>query len=313
MNPPAGHPLRNLPPLDAVRGFVAVGRRMSITQAAQDLCLTQSAVSRQIQTLEDYFRTPLLVRKHRAIALTDAGTRLFELASPWLERMAEFTQAVRHERQLQPVTVTASIGVTALWILPRLGAFQARHPQIDVRLAASNRMLDLQQEAIDLAIRYCAPADVPPQAVRLFGEQVIPVAAPALAARAFASPAALLEHTLLDYDDRVRPWLQWPAWLQAHGMSTARPKATLHFNQYDQVIQAALDGRGVALGRVPLVQPMLDDGRLVAQAGAKMQPGDYAYWLIDATPEPRAEVRLFRDWLIAQVDASLPRADRSFT
>jgi len=304
MNPPASHPLRNLPPLDAVRGFVAVGRRMSITQAARDLCLSQSAVSRQIQALEDYFRTPLLVRKHRAIALTDAGARLFELAAPWLERMAEFTQAVRHERQLQPVTLTASIGVIALWVLPRLGAFQALHPQIDVRLAASNRMLDLQQEAVDLAIRYCSPADVPPHAVRLFGEQVVPVAAPALGASAFASPAALLEHTLLGYDDSARPWLQWPAWLQAHGMGAGRPKATLHFNQYDQMIQAAIDGRGVALGRVPLVQPMLTDGRLVAQPGATIEVGDYAYWLIDATPEPRAEVMLFRDWLIAQVDAT---------
>lgn len=297
------HPLRNLPPLDAVRGFVAVARRMSITLAAQDLCLTQSAVSRQVQALEDYFRTPLLVRKHRAIELTDAGERLYELAAPWLGRMAEFTQAVRHERRMQPVTITASIGVAALWILPRLGAFQALHPQVDVRMAASNRVLDLQQEAIDLAIRYSGPAELPPGAVRLFGEQVVPVAAPALAARAFVSTDALLEHALLDYDDRIRPWLQWPEWLKARGMAGARPKATLHFNQYDQLIQAALDGQGVALGRVPLIQPMLADGRLVAQPGAMMEVGDYAYWLIEAVPEPRAEVRLFRDWLVNQIGA----------
>jgi LysR family glycine cleavage system transcriptional activator len=297
------HPLHKLPPLDAVRGFVAVCRRMSITLAARDLCLTQSAVSRQIQALEEFFRTPLLVRKHRAITLTDAGERLYELAAPWLERMSEFTEAVRDERRLRPVTITASIGVAALWLLPRLGAFQAQHPQVDVRVAANNRMLDLQQEAIDLAIRYCSPADVPPHAVRLFGEQVVPVAAPALARRAFSDPQALLDHALLDYDDRAHPWLQWPAWLQARGMSASRPKATLHFNQYDQVIHAALEGQGIALGRIPLVQPMLDDGRLVAQSGAAMTVDDYAYWLVNASSEPRPEVVLFRDWLVAQVKA----------
>ncbi len=296
----ASHPLRNLPPLDAVRGFVAVGRRMSITLAAQDLCLTQSAVSRQIQALEDYYRTPLLVRKHRAIALTDAGARLYELAAPWLERMADFTYSVRNERRMQPVTITASIGVAALWILPRLGAFQALHPELDVRMAANNRMLDLQQEAIDLAIRYCTQADAGPGAVRLFGERIVPVAAPAIAARAFATPGGVLEHALLDYDDRPRPWLQWSHWLKTHGLEHARPKATLHFNQYDQVIQAALEGQGVALGRIALIRPMLADGRLVAQPGALVDVDDYAYWLIEAVPDPRPEVRLFRDWLAGQ-------------
>lgn len=295
------HPLLNLPPLDAVRGFVAVGRRMSITLAAQDLCLTQSAVSRQIQALEDYFRTPLLVRKHRAIAFTDAGERLFELAAPWLDRMAEFTQTVRHERKLRPVTITASIGVTALWILPRLGTFQTRHPQVDVRVAADNRMLDLQQEAIDLAIRYCTPADVPARAARLFDEEVVPVAAPAVAAHAFTRPDALLEYALLEYDDRGRPWLNWQHWLKSRQLDGRKPQATLHFNQYDQVIQAALEGQGVALGRIPLIQPMLRDGRLIAQPGATLKVEGHGYWLIEAADEPREEVRLFRDWLVAQV------------
>lgn len=108
------NPLLGLPPLDALRGFAAVARRMSITQAAQDLCLTQSAVSRQIQSLEAHFGTPLFIRKHRALTLTDAGRQLATIVSPWLEQLAEYNRAVRQQDRLRPVTITASIGVTSL-------------------------------------------------------------------------------------------------------------------------------------------------------------------------------------------------------
>jgi DNA-binding transcriptional LysR family regulator len=292
--------LLSLPPLDALRGFVAVARRMSITLAAQDLCLTQSAVSRQIQALEQHLGTPLFVRKHRAIALTDAGEQLFYLASPWLERLADFADSVRHESRLRPVTVTASIGVTSLWILPRLGAFQASHPHIDVRVATNNRLLDLKREGIDLAIRYCPQAQAPDGAIRLFGEEIVPVANKAVAAKAFKSHAALMQQVLLELDERARPWLRWSDWLGARGFPDAKPKAYLHFNQYDQVIQAAIEGHGVALGRVALVRPMLNDGRLVVQPGVKFGMSNYAYWLIQASAEPRSEVKAFCDWMVRE-------------
>ena len=293
--------LLTIPPLDAIRGFVAVARRMSITLAAQDLCLTQPAVSRQIRALEDHLGTPLFIRKHRSLALTDAGERLFHLASPWLDRLADFNESVRKGGRIRPVTVSASIGVTSLWILPRLGAFQSAHPHIDVRVAANNRMLDLKQEGIDLAIRYCRDAEAPAGSVRLFGEKVLPVANRSVAARAFKNPKALLNEVLLELDERARPWLRWSDWLSATGFPDAKPRAYLHFNQYDQVIQAALEGHGVALGRVALVLPMLQDGRLVAQADAQLGNSDYAYWLMDGSASPRSEVKIFRDCIIKEV------------
>ncbi|WP_151632583.1 LysR substrate-binding domain-containing protein [Noviherbaspirillum aerium] len=292
-----------LPPLDALRGFVAVARRMSITLAAQDLCLTQSALSRQVQALEAHFGTPLLVRKHRAIALTQVGEQLFEMASPWLDRIGEFSESVRGGSRPRPVTITASIGVTSLWILPWLGAFQSTHPGIDVRVAAHNSVLDLVQEGIDLAIRYCRQAQAPAGAVRLFHEQVVPVAHPALAQKAFASDEALLQQVLLEWDERGRPWLRWSDWLGTKGLSDARPRRFLHFNQYDQVIQAALDGHGVALGRLALVRPMLRDGRLVAHPGADAGVSDYAYWLVRAPGAGRAEVGILYDWILQRVEA----------
>ncbi|TFW07401.1 LysR family transcriptional regulator [Oxalobacteraceae bacterium OM1] len=292
--------LLHLPPLDALRGFVAVARRMSITLAADDLCLTQSAVSRQVQALEAHLKTPLFVRKHRALALTKAGEQLFQLTDSWMERLSDYVDEVRHGERPRPVTITASIGVTALWILPRLGTFQAAHPHIDVRVAANNRLLDLSREGIDLAIRYCRESQAPRSAVRLFEERIVPVANPAVAARAFRRNG-LLQQVFLELDDRTRPWLRWSDWLKVQGMEGARPTSTLHFNQYDQVIQAALEGHGVALGRVGLVAPMLQDGRLVAQPGTEVACSDYAYWLVQADDAPRADVALLRDWLVAEV------------
>src|SRR5579859_7046089 len=157
-------PLSQLTSLDLLRGFVAVGRRMSITLAAEDLCLTQSAVSRQIRTLEDLLGVKLLVRGHRSIAFTPEGRRLFQTADGALRQLQDVVGSIRAEGETRPVTVTASIGVAGLWLLPRLGAFLARHPKIDVRISASNRLDDLRAEGIDLAIRYCPPEGAPPGA-----------------------------------------------------------------------------------------------------------------------------------------------------
>jgi len=293
--------LLTLPPLDAIRGFVAVARRMSITLAANDLCLTQSAVSRQIQNLEEHLGTPLLIRKHRAITLTADGEQLLRLASPWLDRLSEYGESIQQRSRLRAVTITASISVTSLWILPRLGAFQDAHPNIDVRVSANNRRLNLKQEGIDLAICYAREGSVPVGAVRLFGEKVLPMASKKVAARAFQTPTALLDEILLEFDESARPWLKWSDWLTAIGLPSAKPKAYLHLNQYDQVIQAAIEGHGVALGRLALVFPMLKDGRLVAIADNGFGESDYAYWLIDESPSPRREVQEFRNWIINEV------------
>lgn len=295
------HPLLELPPLDMLRGFVAVARRLSITLAAQDLCLTQSAVSRQVQALEEFFGSALLTRKHRAIELTALGEQLFALASPLLEQLAEFSVSARSTDRPRSVTFTASIGVTALWMLPRLGAFQAAHEHIDVRVAATNKLLDLRREGVDLAIRYCREADAPPGAIRLFGEEVVPVASPAVAKAAFADNEGLLGQVLLELDDRARPWLRWSDWLGARGIGARKPRAYLHFNQYDQVIQAAIEGHGVGLAMVALVLPMLKDGRLVALTDGSVI-SDYAFWLIQASESPRPDVRVFAEWLVHEAE-----------
>lgn len=294
--------LLQLPPLDLVRGFVAVARRLSISQAAADLCVTQSAVSKQVRALEDYLGTRLLVRKHRALALTAEGERFFRRMDVCFHQLVEATASVRAVPERRPVTITATIGVTSLWLLPRLGRFQEQHPTIDVRVAANNNVLDLATEGIDLAIRYCAPSVAPAGATRLFGEVIAPVAHPSLQAAVIDTPEELAKFVLLDYDDvRLPPWLQWDDWLSAAGLAGARPKSTLRFNQYDQAILAAIAGQGIALGRMVLIKPMLDDKRLVVvQTHKPARATEYAYWLIRSDPSANPAVERFAAWIAAE-------------
>ena len=207
------------------------------------------------------------------------------------------------------VVLGASIGVAGLWLLPRLARFQAAHPDIELRLSASDRIVDLRHDDIDLAIRYARATASPSLAAarRLFGETVVAVAHPSFDAEALANRRALARHTLLEFDaprGHLRPaWLQWSHWLAGRGWAGAKPRGVLRFNQYDQVIHAALAGQGIALGRLPLLQQMLAEGRLVVVDPAPLET-DYAYWLLQADASPRAAVRRVADWIALEAQAS---------
>ena len=297
-------PLVRLNGMDLIRGFVAVGRRMSITLAAQDLCLTQSAVSRQVHALEEQLGVKLLVRAHRAISFTHEGERLFRSADGAVQQLQDVLGEIRKSSVQRPVTIAASIGVTGLWLLPRLGVMQKRHPGIDVRVSANNRVSDLRNEGVDLAIRYTTPALAPDGAVRLFGESVAPVAHPSLGLKALRVAKDLARLSLLNFDDAQHPWLRWSDWLGNMGWRDAKPQGVLHFNQYDQVIHAALAGQGVALGRLELIQPLLEQGQLVQLAAPlasqRKAAAAHAYWLLLADPQPREEVRKVAAWIVTE-------------
>lgn len=291
-------PLLRLPSLDLLRGYVAVGRRMSITKAAQDLCLTQSAVSRQIRALEEAFGVPLLVRGHRSIAFTAEGERLFRVADQALHQLQEAVAAIKESGAHAPVTVSCSIGVAGLWMLPRLAGFLRQHPEIDVRISASNKINNLRTDLVDLAIRYCPEQLAPKGAERLFGERVQPVAHASLCPGGVLTSEQLSNLVLLEYDEDYRPWLRWSNWFEAQGWTQVRPKAILRYNQYDQVIHAAVAGQGVALGRLHLIGDILGDGRLtVLRTGLPGPAHDHAYWLIRAEQEPRREVAEVAEWI----------------
>lgn len=294
-----------LPSLDLFKGFEAAARHLSFTRAAEELFLTQSAVSRQILALESRLGVALFVRRNRGLALTEAGEQLQRAVDSALRTLRHAVERVSPTGAPRMVSVTASMAFCSLWLIPRLGAFRRLHPDIDVRISANNQMLDIDRERIDLAIRYCASSMAPPDSVRLFGEEILPVCSPAVLAvrgRPLKSPQDLRHHVLLHFDDADRPlpWLTWNVWLETAGVADLRPAGSLRFSHYDQVIRAALEGQGVALGRRPLVRNFLADGTLVAPLGYGSIT-DRAYFIVrTAATAGRAEVEDFLGWLLAE-------------
>ena len=296
-------PLVRLAPLDLIRGFVAVGRRMSVTLAAEDLCLTQSAVSRQIHSLEDALGVSLFHRGYRSITFTPAGERLFRTADGVVRQLQDAFEAITRPAEKQPVTITASIGVTSLWLLPRLSELQQRYPSLDVRVAANDKLLDLRTESIDLAIRYASVANAPAGATRLFDETILAVASPSLGVTRIDADT-VAHQVLIEFDGLRRPLLRWSDHLTALGLGDIKPRSMLHLNHYDQVVQAALAGQGIALGRAALVEPLIAQGKLVAVDTGKGTPSGHAYWLVQAEAAARQDVRDVAQWIVEQARSS---------
>jgi DNA-binding transcriptional LysR family regulator len=294
--------------MEPLRGFVAVGRRMSISSAARELCLSQSALSRQVRALEERLRVKLFVRGHRSIAFTQEGERLFRISNAALQQLQYAFGTLRAAAPQAPVTLSASIGVAGLWLLPRLARLQSAHPEVDLRVAAENRIVDLAAEGVDLAIRYGRQVSCARGAVRLFGETVAPVAHPSLGVQCLASRGDLEDHVLLEFDSPGRPWLHWDGWLAAMGCRGAKPRSILRFNQYDQVVRSAVAGHGIALGRFELIRPMLDDHSLVQVKTLRPGPrNDYSYWLLKAEEHPRPNVAAVISWIKAEAEAAIRR------
>ena len=291
-----------LPSLDLLKGFDAAARHLSFTRAAEDLFLTQSALSRQIQTLEEQLGVALFERRHRELRLTGAGQLLQIATRAVLDELAQTFAKIRREQSAQPLTVSTNQPFAAMWLIPRLSRFRALHPEVDVFISADNRIVDLERERIDLAVRYCAEEMAPPGSRRLFGERLVPVCSPGLAAsreRPLKRAEDLARHVLLHIDDeRGRfPWLNWSAWLAAIGIRELTPAGSLRFNHFDQVMQAAIGGQGVALGRVPLIDSLLRQRKLVAPFRDRYTT-TRAYFAVTANQAAvRPEAHAFVEWL----------------
>jgi LysR family glycine cleavage system transcriptional activator len=296
---------RALPPLDLLVGFEAAARHLSFTRAAAELFLTQSAVSRQILTLEEFLGLELFERRHKALALTEAGQAYFRTVGPILHQLRESTRRLRESRTGHLLTVTTTISFASMWLVPRLALFRKEHPNVDVRVAASTDVVDIDREGIDLAIRDSRLDAVPPGSVVLMGDHVAPVCSPGLlkeskaAKRGLGKPEDLRHHVLLHmHDPQGRfPFISWASWLETHGAPGLTPAGSLVFGQYDQVIAAALHGQGVALGRMSLLQQDLRDKRLVTPFGKSQRIARAFHVLYARDAESRPEARQFVEWI----------------
>ena len=307
MSLPAGHPRTRPIGMGHLRAFDAVARHLNFRAAAEELSLTQSAVSRQIQALEDEVGTALFLRHTRAVELTGAGTQLLRAVVPSLERLDSTVRQIRQTAGRKSVSISTWASFASMWLIPRLEVFQREHPDIDIRIDATDTPVDLETADVDLALRYAVPASVPRGALRLFGEQLTPVASPWLlkGGTPLERPADLAQFTLIEAGDAHRTqfleWLSWARWFSERALPRVEAKRWLYFNYAHQIAQAALAGQGIALARLPLVADSLASGDLVEVLPSQRMDSPLVYWLIvGPRSAARPEIRAFCDWMLEQ-------------
>jgi LysR family transcriptional regulator, glycine cleavage system transcriptional activator len=288
-----------------LRAFLAVAEHLSFRVAADTLFLTQSAVSRQIQALEDDIGAALFLRHTRAVELTLAGQTLRRAALPALDQIDAAVRQIRQVRGRQFVSVSTFASFASMWLIPRLHLFQALHPSIDIRVTTTDNLVPDDSPDVDLIMRYARETDVPRGAIALFVDSITVIANPKLAP-ALRKPADLARQTLIN-DEDMRPsadWRSWEHWFSAQNMSVVEPKRWLTFNYAYQQAQAAVHGQGVALARLPLVMDLLASGELVEIMPERRLPSSpFSYWLARTqTGADREPVNLFFGWVQQQAE-----------
>ncbi len=294
---------RRLPPLNALRAFEAAARHLNFSRAADELAVTPGAVSQQIQNLEDYVGAALFKRTPKGLLLTDAAQTALPALREAFDRLAEAASLLTAAVDGRRLTVTVAPSFAAKWLVPRLGRFEALHPQVDVWLSAGMEVVDFASGEIDLAIRYGTGRYPGLEVIKLMSETVIPVASPGLLeTTALDTPEDLANHILLhdgspDADDSCPDWAMWLAARGIKGVDGARGP---RFNQSSLVIEAAVGGRGVALAKRALAQADLDAGRLVAPLQIATAV-DFAYFVVHPKAKGRLpQVKAFVSWITGE-------------
>jgi LysR family glycine cleavage system transcriptional activator len=303
---------RRLPPLNALRAFEAAARHMNFSRAADELLVTPGAVSQQIQNLEDYIGGALFRRTSKGLLLTDAAQTALPALREAFDRLAEAASLLTASTDGRRVTISAAPSFAAKWLMPRLGRFEAAHPDVDVWLTAGMELVDFASGEIDLAIRYGQGRYVGLEVIKLMSETVLPVMSPALLEeRPMDGPEDLGQHTLLhdgspDADESCPDWAMW---LAARGVKGVDGGRGPRFSQSSLVIEGAVNGRGVALAKRALAQADIDAGRLVCPFAISTDV-DFAYYLVHPKAKGRLpQVRAFSAWVQAEATAHLAALD----
>jgi DNA-binding transcriptional LysR family regulator len=300
-----------------LRAFEAVARHLNFRLAADQLALTTSAISRHIQGLESEVGTVLFVRHARSIELTAAGAHFLATVRKSLTDIDGCVKHLRTGRSRSSIAVTTFASFASMWLIPKLESFQQQHPDIDIRIDASDAPVDLASSDIDVALRYGPMHKMPPNAIRLFGEQLIPVASPWLlkSLPRLDTPADLKMCPLIEASDPHRShldWLTWRHWLSSHGLPQLQPQRWLHFNYAYQMVQAALSGQGVVLARPPLIAESLVNGDLVEVLPGHRTESPMAYWLLThPNTAEQAHIKDFAAWLIGQAQQTQVTLDQA--
>ena len=290
--------------MNGIVTFEAAARHLSFTAAADELCVSQAAVSRQIKRLEAQLGAVLFVREHRRLRLTHAGETFQQAVSFGLGHIADAAWELSTIQSHEQIQVAATTACATFWLMPRLNQFRLQYPQVDIRVVASDRFQDHYAADIDIAIG-CGKRELPNYECHyLFPERVFPVCSPAyLAADSLENVAELCTKRLLHLD--LKHWedigwepIDWTLWLEHFGVQYKLKHPLMSFNLYPMLVQAALDGQGVALGWHHLTEPLLNDGKLVRPIN-KSWNSQRGYYLLVLSDRPASdEVLALKDWLL---------------
>jgi len=295
---------RRLPPLNALKAFEAAARSESFTRAAEELNVTQGAVSHQVKALEDTLGVKLFNRERQRLVITEAGREYLAVIRDALDRIAAGTERLVQRQSSGVLTVSTSPDFAAKWLVNRLGRFAESHPEIDLRVSATAHYIDFAREDVDLAIRHgdgnWAGLDV----VRLCSEQLFPVCSPKLVSgrNRITKGADLLKFPLLRLDD----WKNWSRWFDAAGVAAPVTQGPV-LNRASMLIDAAVDGQGIALARTTLAAWDLINGRLVKPIDVSLRMSN-TYWIVcPKATSALPKITIFREWLLAEAADDMRR------
>jgi LysR family transcriptional regulator, glycine cleavage system transcriptional activator len=291
-----------LPPLNALKAFEAAARHESFTRAAEELCVTQGAVSHQVKALEVELAIKLFNRERQRLIITEAGRDYLAVVRDALDRIAVGTERLLQRQSAGVLTVSTSPDFAAKWLVHRLGHFAEAHGSIDLRVSATMHHVDFAREDVDMAVRHGDGNWVGLDAVQLSSEQLFAICSPKLlSGRRLGRPADILKFPLIHLDTRA----DWTKWLRIAGLSDDNVKHGPVLNRASMVIDAAINGQGIALARTTLAAWDLLNGRLVRPFPEALRLSK-TYWIV--CPKATSNVPkivTFRDWLLEEASQDL--------
>ncbi len=294
---------QKLPPLNALRSFEAAARHKSFRQAAEELCVSHSAISHQVKLLEDYLGTRLFTRQARSVELTKAGRTYYPILRHAFDQIAEGTASVMTPYGPSAITIQLYSIFAIRWLIPRLPSFQAANPDIQVRLQTSQADVNFEQEDVDLCVMIGKPDNAALHYDHLFSTELFPVASPSMLNKKnpIRTPEDLANQTLLQVYPSARDWRDW---LTAQNLDKLiNPDDGLQFDSYELSISTAAQGQGVALGMNPYVARDIQAGVLVDLFPDKHVVANGDWWLVCRSEKSGLKrIDLFRQWIIEQVD-----------
>jgi LysR family glycine cleavage system transcriptional activator len=292
-----------LPPLNALKAFEAAARHESFTRAAEELCVTQGAVSHQVKALEAELAIKLFNRERQRLIITEAGRDYLTVVRDALDRIAIGTERLLQRQNAGVLTVSTSPDFAAKWLVRRLGHFAEAHAEIDLRVSATLHHVDFAREEVDLAVRHGDGNWPGLDKARLCSEQLFAVCSPKLLSgrRRLGKPADILKFPLIHMDSRA----DWKNWLETAGLDDSAAMHGPVLNRASMVIDAAINGQGIALARTTLAAWDLINGRLVRPFPVTLSLSR-SYWIL--CPKATAslpKIATFRDWLLAEAAGDL--------